>query len=279
MKRFVSILVLSMLFFDANAANNGRPVMSGKMVMPAAQQRYTASVNQLNGIGNVKVNTTATQEETVVETVVEPPVAEVKEEKDMREAERSACINNNIGIGNTFVWASRYSDTSNYANMVEDVENPMNNVCFVRVELKSDDESRVKVSDIAPKYFMWGETIECGSWADEKEMEKRILDARKGARIGGIVASTVGGAGLGVGAMELIGNTSIKGWKGQKELEGVDLYKSQILVLQNSKKAEDQAKYGEIVSNLKVIRDAKAAGAKIEKYEENYEPLIKEFVK
>ena len=79
--------------------------------------------------------------------------------------------------------------------------------------------------------------------------------------------------------MELIGNTSIKGWKGQKELEGVDLYKSQILVLQNSKKAEDQAKYGEIVSNLKVIRDAKAAGAKIEKYEENYEPLIKEFVK
>ena len=37
-------------------------------------------------------------------------------------------------------------------------------------------------------------------------MEKRILEARKGARIGGIVASTVGGAGLGAGIMELFGN-------------------------------------------------------------------------
>ena len=59
----------------------------------------------------------------------------------MREAERNACMNNNIGIGNTFVWASRYSDTSNYMNMVEDIDNPQNNVCFVRVELKSNDSA------------------------------------------------------------------------------------------------------------------------------------------
>lgn len=274
MKHFVSILVLSMVVFDATAANNGRPAMSGKMVMSAP--RYTASVNQLNGIGSGKV-VAAPAEETV--TVSAEPVVEEKEEiKDMREAERNACINNNIGIGNTFVWASRYSDTSNYANMVEDVENPQNNVCFVRVELQSDDESRVKVSDIAPKYFMWGEAIECGSWVDAQEMEKRILDARKGARIGGIVASTVGGAGLGVGAMELIGNTSIKGWKGQKELEGTELYSSQILTLKNSKKAEDNARADEIVKNLKTIKEAKAAGAEIAEYDTKYKDLINEFV-
>lgn len=259
MKHFVSILVLSTLVFNANAANNARPAMSGKMIMAAP--RYTASINQLNNMGKATAAETVTEEET----------------KDMREEERNACINNNIGVGNTFVWASRNSDTSDYANMVEDVENPENNVCFVKVELKSDDESRVKVSDIAPKYFMWGEAIECGSWADAKEMEQRILDARKGARIGGIVASTVGGAGLGVGAMELIGNTSIKGWKGQKELEGTELYRSQILSLQNSKKAEDQAKAADIIASLKVIKEAKNQMSD-EAYAQ-YEALIEEFVK
>lgn len=261
MKHFISILVLGMFVLNANAASSARPAMSGKMV--SAAPRYTASINQLNAN---KVTGT-------VEKIEE------KEQKDMREAERNACINNNIGIGNTFVWASRYSDTSNYANMVEDMTNPENNVCFVKVELKSDDESRVKVSDVAPKYFMWGEAIECGSWVDEKEMEKRILDARKGARIGGIVASTVGGAGLGVGAMELIGSQAIEGWKGQKGLSGVALYRSEILALQNSKKQADKDKAAEIVNNLKVIRDAHKNGQTIESYTEVYEPLIKEFVK
>ena len=259
MKYFVSLLVLTTLVFDANAASNARPAMSGKMIMAAP--RYTASINQLNA-GKPT-------------TVAEPEV--VVEEKDMREEERNACINNNIGIGNTFVWASRDSDTSNYANMVEDIENPEKNVCFVKVELSSDDESRVKVSDIEPKYFMWGEAIECGSWADAQEMEKRILDARKGARIGGIVASTVGGAGLGVGTMELIGNYAIDGWKGQKELEGAQLYRSQILALQNSKKVADNQKAAEIIGYLRVVRDAHNAGTAIENYEEIYKPLIEEF--
>ena len=81
---------------------------------------------------------------------------------------------------------------------------------------------------------MWGENIECGSWVNEKEMEKRILDARKGARIGGIVASTIGGAGLGVGAMELFGNKLIGGKvEGQKnkKLTDTEKLRSQLLVL------------------------------------------------
>lgn len=259
MKGFVSFLVLSMVTCGVFAANNARPAMSNKIM---AAPRYTASINQLNSMGvvtgTVKTTQTVEEEETKV---------------DMREAERKACINNNIGIGNTFVWASRFSDTSNYANMVEDTTNPENNVCFVRVELKSDDTSRVSVADIPAKYFMWGESIECGSWADEKMMEQRILDARKGARIGGIVASTVGGAGLGVGAMELIGNTSIKGWKGQKGLEEAALYKSVLRTYD-----VNSVEYKNVTDALAVIKDACESGTNLEECE-TYKDLFEEFAK
>ena len=232
MKYFVSIVVLSMLVSGANAAQNARPTMVGKMVTTAP--RYTASVNQLNGVGVNPSNINSVAVET---------------EADRREAERNACINNNIGVGNTFVWASKYSDVSNYASMNEDVKNPENNVCFVRVELKSDD-AKISVSDVPAKYFMWGENIECGSWANEKDMEKRILDAKKGARIGGIVASTVGGAGLGVGIMEAFGNRLIDGKvMGQKSLTPTELYRSQLLVYKNKNKSE----YDKICNELKVL--------------------------
>lgn len=233
MKYFVSFAVLSAFCFGANAAQTARPSMVSKMV--TAAPRYTASVNQLNGTGVNPSNVNSVAVETVV---------------DRREAERNACINNNIGVGNTFVWASKYSNTSNYASMSEDVEHPENNVCFVRVELKSDD-AKISVSDVPAKYFMWGENIECGSWANEKEMEKRILDAKKGARIGGIVASTVGGAGLGVGAMELFGNKAIGGKvMGQRELQGIDLYVSQLKVLNK----QNMTEYKRIVSALETVK-------------------------
>lgn len=231
MKYFVSVLVIAMFGFGANAAQNGRPAMA-KNIMSAP--RYTASVNQISGNGggmNGRVKPVANADETEHQTTEQEPEEEVEETVvvDMREAERNACINNNIGVGNTFVWASKYSDTSNYANMVEDVEHPENNVCFVRVELSSTNESRIKVADIEPKYFMWGEPIKCGSWVSRKEMENRILDARKGARIGGIVASTVGGMGLGVGSMELFGNKLIGGKvEGQKGVDKIELYKAQL---------------------------------------------------
>lgn len=214
MKRFMSFFVLSLIGFEAFGAHaaGGRPTMSSNIM---AAPRYTASVNQLNGSNSPTANTKGNSTNT--DTKTEEQTAE--EEKDMREAERSACLNNNIGIGNTFVWASRYSNINNYASMIEDVKNPENNVCFVRVELKSNDETRISVADIEPKYFMWGENIECGSWVDEKEMERRILEARKGARIGGIVASTVGGLGLGVGIMEAFGNKMFDKVSGGK-LEG-----------------------------------------------------------
>jgi hypothetical protein len=256
-----------MFSFGANAETS-RPAVAGKMVMSAP--RYTASINQLNGSG-VLGGTTVTTTTTTTETQV------AEEETDRREAERNACINNNIGVGNTFVWASRYSDSSNYATMTEDLKNPENNTCFVRVELKSDDESRVNVSDIAPKYFTWGETIECGSWVNAADMEKRILDAKKGARIGGIVASAVGGAGIGVGAMELFGNKLINGKvEGQKakNVSEIDLYRARLLTLQQ----ENPAEYNRIVDNLRTLKLAKTNGKEVSDYAK-YEPLINEFVK
>ena len=249
MKYLVSVLVLAMFGFGANAAQNGRPAMAKNII---SAPRYTASVNQISGQMNIKgtpntVVSTTEQEETVQEPQETEEEKAEKAAVDMREAERTACINNNVGVGNTFVWASKYSDTSNYAAMVEDAEHPENNVCFVRVELNSTNESRIKVSDIAPQYFMWGEPIKCGSWVSKKEMEKRILNARKGERIGGIIATTVGGAGLGVGAMELFGNKLIGGKvEGQKSASKVSLYKAQL--------SKDGNK--EYLADLKVMVDA-----------------------
>ena len=268
MKYFVSVFVLALFGFSAEAATGGaRPAMANKIM---SAPRYTASVNQLNGtVPTNGVVTTTTVVSSQTDTTSQETVEEEEEEKvDMREAERNACINNNIGVGNTFVWASRYSDTSNYASMVEDVEHPENNVCFVRVELASSNESRVKVSDIEPKYFEWGEPIKCGSWVSKKEMEKRILDAKKGVRIGGIVASTVGGAAVGVGAMELFGNKLIGGKvQGQKALEGVQLYRSQLLVY----KEKNPTEYRRIVDALRVLKDADYSG------DQDIRALINEF--
>ena len=225
MRYFVSALLLFVLCLNANAASTSRPAMSNRVM---SAPRYTASIKSLGMNTKVTADSNAGTAPVAEEPVAEEPVAVVEEpEIDMREAERNACINNNIGMGNTFVWASKFSDTSNYANMVEDAEHPENNVCFVRVELNSTNESRVKVNDIEPKYFMWDETIKCGSWVSKKKMENRILEARKGARIGGIVASTVGGVGLGVGAMELFGNKLIGGKvEGQKSANKETLYKN-----------------------------------------------------
>lgn len=272
MKRFVSFFVLSLVSFSAFAANSSRPAMSNKIM--AAPQRYTASVNQLNALANV--NGSIVQNNTV-ETINTVEPVEKDPEIDRREAERNACINNNIGIGNTFVWASRYSDTSNYATMVEDVKNPQNNVCFVRVELKSDDESRISVSDVKSKYFTWGEAIECGSWVNEQEMEDRILAAKKGNRVGGIVAGAVVGAGVGVGAMELFGNKLIGGKvQGQKagNMQGNTLYRSILLTY----KEKGDPQYNKIVNALTTMKKACASESKPAECDE-YSELIAEFAK
>jgi hypothetical protein len=266
MKRFISFFVLSLVCCGAFAGTQGRPAMSNKIM--SAPERYTASVNQLNAMANVNGSIVPNNSVESLGTL-EP----VEPEIDRREAERNACINNNIGIGNTFVWASRFSDTSNYATMVEDVKNPENNVCFVRVELKSDDESRISVSDVRPKYFTWGEVIQCGSWVNENEMEDRILAAKKGNRVGSIVAGAVVGAGVGVGAMELFGNKLIGGKvQGQKALEEQQLYRSLLLTYKEKKDPQ----YDKIVAALKTMKEACGKDPSAD-YCEKYSSLIAEF--
>ncbi len=179
-------------------------------------------------------------------------VAAESDDEINRDAERLACISNNIGVGNTFVWASKYSNTSNYSTMVEDTENPENNVCWVRVELRSND-AKIDLSDVPGKYFQMGTNIECGAWADANMIEKRILDAKKSARTWATVAGSVGGAGIGVGAMELFGNKLIGGAvQGQKGMSEDELFVLQLKELKTS----DNTRYNEIVATLKALKTA-----------------------
>ena len=194
---------------------------------------------------------------TAPDTPVSASVTENDTPRDTRDAERTACMSNNgWGMGNTFVWASRYSNTSNYASMVEDVDNPENNVCWVLVGLRSDD-GRVNMSDMPTKYFEMGTNITCGSWVDESLVEKRILDAKKTARTLATVAGSVGGAGVGVGAMELFGNKALsninglEGLQGQKALSGDEKFVAQLKELKNT----DTTRYNGVVAMLKNLQE------------------------
>lgn len=274
MKNFVSVVAMCLIAMPAMAVTNdaqSRRSMRGQMVMSAPRAvavtntdaagagaddaRTTASVKQINAIASV--NTGVALSDTNKSSVrVEPddpvPVPEPTEpDVDNREKERAACINNNIGIGNTFVWASRYSNTANYATMVEDVEEPENNVCFVKVDIKSTNP-KVSVSDVPSKYFVMGNNITCGDWADEETLRQRVLDSKKSARTWATVGGVVGGAGLGVGLMEWFGNKMIGGKvEGQNALTGDELLRSQLLVLKNDSPSE----FDDIKDALEILAD------------------------
>ncbi len=99
-----------------------------------------------------------------------------------------------------------------------------------------------------------GRAITCGDWTNEEKLRKRILDAKKTARTWGTVAGAVGGAGVGVGAMELFGNRLIGGKvEGQKDLERNDplgLLRSQLAVL----KKDSPTQYNNFMDQLRVIK-------------------------
>jgi hypothetical protein len=97
-----------------------------------------------------------------------------------------------------------------------------------------------------------GQNITCGSWVDEEYMRQRILDAKKTARVWGTVGGVVGGAGIGVGAMELFGNELIGGKvEGQKSMSEIAFWRFKILELKETNKSE----YNEIVSTLKEFKE------------------------
>lgn len=243
MRKLISWAVMCLIAVPAvamvPAEGRGRAAMADKMAGRAtaskAQIASMAMIKQENQYISAPVKVDVPEDEKPEEKPEEKPV---EPEKDMREREKMACINNNIGVGATFVWASRYSNTGNYASMIEDIDNPENNICWVKVGLKSSDP-KIDVSDIPTKYYMMGDTITCGAWTDEGKLKNRILDAKKSARTWATVGGAVGGAAIGVGAMELFGNKLIGGAvQGQKALEGNELLKSQLAVLADKKPSE-----------------------------------------
>ena len=245
MKRFLSSFVVCMavvsVMGDASAAT-GRTGVGAARMPSMAVAPVTKSVS--------KVKTVAEQPAKEEPSESEKPSEQEAPSVDMREKERAACMQNNIGIGNTFVWASRYSDINNYSTMIEDTENPGNNTCFVRVELKSND-SKVDLTGVQGKYFEMGRNITCGSWVNEDDIEKRILDGKKKGRTWATVGGAVGGAAIGVGSMELFGNKLIGGSvQGQKALEGNELLRSQLLVI----KDKDPAQYAAVKSKLEDLK-------------------------
>lgn len=201
-------------------------------------------------IGNYSRTSTAPRTQVSMSSIKDKPDTQISSEVDKREKEKNACISNNIGTSNTFVWASKFSNPSNYSSMIEDTKEPKNNVCFVRVELKSNDK-RIKLDDVPPVYYEMGRNIVCGSWVNEEKMEKKILDAKENARIWGTVAGSIGGAGVGVGSMELFGNKLIGGKvEGQKALSDSELLRSQLLVL----KEKDNKTYQEFIANIRELK-------------------------
>ena len=232
--KYIAILISGTICAYANVAISANRSMIGK----------TSNQSRMVTSGTV-VNAATESNKSNIAVASDDPVAP---KPDLRDKEKQACIGNRIG--NTFVWASRYGNSNNYASMIEDIQNPENNVCFVRIELKSRD-SRINTSDFQGKYFIMGDKITCGFWVDEEKLEQRILDAKKSKRTLATVGGAVGGAAVGVGAMEAFGNKMIGGAvQGQKALSGDALLISQLRVLKQDNKSE----YNKIISELKTLK-------------------------
>lgn len=134
--------------------------------------------------------------------------------------------------------------------MVEDTNNQSNNTCWVRVDMDSDNP-KIRVSDIPSRWFRVGQQVTCGSWADKSVLQKRVLDARKSARTWATVGGAVGGAGLGVGVMELFGNKLIGGAvEGQKALDEAELLYSQMSDAERQEYADANKQLKELCSEL-----------------------------
>lgn len=274
MKRFYPLFfcLTSLVVVDAWAINPIRNSSSGRVM--AAQRAGVVSKKQVsvNAQQAEKLSDVATTQ-TIEDSAAAVEQAVAIAEKDMREKERTACVANNIGVSNTFVWASRYSDTSNYATMVEDVENPENNTCFVKAALRSTDP-KIDVSGVPAKYFEMGQVVTCGDWADYDSLKQQVLDAKKKGRTLGTIASVVGAAGVGVGAMELFGNKLIGGKvEGQynkklSDAELLQLLHSQLLTLQK----EDEERYTKFTENLKTLA-GKCKGFEENDHCKKYVPL------
>lgn len=264
MKKLLFFIAIVMLCAPGVAATQTGGVRPGTVSRAGYAPRATASTNQITAMANANAQS---DDEVIDKSSVRIPAEQVGDTVDddedapdddrdefleQIEHQKQACLNNNIGFGNTFVWASRYSNTSDYTSMVEDVNNPENNVCFVLVEVSSSD-SRVNTSDVQAKYFPMGQNITCGNWVDEDMLRQRILDAKKSGRTWATVGGAVGGAGVGVGIMEWFGNELIGGKvEGQAGLSGDRRLLAQLRAL----KVQEPTEFNRFMTALAELKSA-----------------------
>ena len=249
MKRLYSGMLLSMLTLPVLAAT-GR---GGVTNVVAQNARASFGMFQT---GNISAQSASVVTQNTNETEAQVTLTSIQSASDAlaeaKQAEKEACLANNLATGNTFVWASVYSNASDYSSMVEDVMNPGNNACYVRVNLTSSDSS-VDLSDMPVRYFKMDKTVTCGQWVEEATLQERVLESKKKGRAWAIAGAAVGGAALGVGAMELFGNKLIGGKvEGQAALTGTELLCSQLKVL----KEKDSEKYQTLMDFIKKLQPA-----------------------
>lgn len=145
------------------------------------------------------------------------------------DAERNACLMGAMGN----VWASRtYANPNGVAvgTTMTEAPEPGDNTCFGTVSVKSSE-----IKDMGrffpPRYFQVGGAVTCGSWLNSEDVDKAILDAKKGARVAGTIAASIGGAAVGVGVTEAIGSTGAfdgAGFRGQQALSGAAWVQAQL---------------------------------------------------
>ncbi len=269
MKRVFIFFVVSLFVFPAFCAGRMGNSGAARVGVVATHVGATSARSNVGG-----VNKTGAAKVAVVDD--NPDTATLVN----RDKEKTACLSNNIGMNNTFVWAAKDSNTSNYASMIEDVEHPENNVCFVLVEMRSDD-NRINVSDIQKQYFEWGQAITCGSWVDKDKMKKRILEAKKTARTLGTIAGAVGGAGIGVGAMEWFGNKALSNIDGLGGLQGQKQYAEYSVEWYQAKgnelKEKDKTEYDAFVADVADLKKFCENTNAQECNEDKYKNLISAF--
>ena len=203
--------------------------------------------------------------------------------------EQNICIGNNNGgiMGNTdngsaFMWVKLKSNRvpSNYIQQglkpsQFTVSNDLyGSFCRARISIVSDDPAINKhLGEKATAYFAVGDAFECGSWIDDKTMDKIEQEIRDGAGMSSwkkkaaLAWSTVGGGLLGGTAGGLLGNYLANG-----KIGGGGLLNSDAKV-ENNKKTNA----GSCVSNLEKcldddnaakcragLRDARAAGINVD---------------
>lgn len=250
---FLSLLIFGDVF-AATHASVSRQTMDG-----SAMRRNTRTETIVRG-ADVQTQNSVSANGTAAATIIQEininsnNVTGLSEESLTEiNARRDACLLRAGQAAGTFVWASRNSNTDNYASMVEDVTNPANNVCFVKVSVQNSDD-HVDTHDIPSRYFAMGQSVTCGNWLNVEDLKARVLDAGKSRRVWGSVATSLAGAGVGVGVSEgamaiAAKQGSNSSLLGQKALEEKELLISQIKKL----KQDNIAEYNRVINALMVL--------------------------